>query len=225
MTRDWRPLRGSDWECLLEERLPDGFWADLSVFLAQEADHGVVPASDRMFAALLRTECKDTKVVIVGQDPYPTEGDADGFAFSVPRGRRKPDSLVNIHRELLSDGFGPIPDHGCLEEWADNGVLLLNTALTTRKGCRRAHRRIWRPFTSAIIDVVDETDGAVFVLWGRDAGSLHRRLVLSGDRVVATAHPSPLSARKGFFNSQPFIRPNAMLEALKKAPVDWTLHE
>jgi uracil-DNA glycosylase len=205
--------------------LPDGFWADLSVFLDREADHGFVPASDRIFAALLRTECKDTKVVIVGQDPYPIDGDADGFAFSVPRGRRKPGSLVNIHRELLSDGFGPIPDHGCLEEWADNGVLLLNTALTTRKGCRRSHRRIWRPFTRAIIDIVDEADGAAFVLWGRDAQTLHRRLVFSRDRVVATAHPSRLSARKGFFESHPFVRANVMLEDLKKEPIDWTLHE
>src|SRR5688500_14349164 len=125
MGNDWRPLRGTDWEDLLDEPLGPQFWTDVRTFLDTERlNSSVFPPDEEIFAALNRTLCEATKVVIIGQDPYLNKGQAHGLAFSVPLGKPKPQTLKNIHIELDDDGFGPIPDHGNLQAWADRGVLL-----------------------------------------------------------------------------------------------------
>ncbi len=166
----------------------------------------------------------DVRVLIVGQDPYPTPGHPIGLCFAVDAGVRPlPRSLVNIYQELHTDlGLTP-PEHGDLTAWADQGVLLLNRVLTVRPGAPGSHRGIgWEEVTSAAIDALVRRGGPlVAILWGRDAQSLRGRL---GDvPAIASAHPSPLSAARGFFGSRPFSRANAVLAGLGAPPVDWSL--
>jgi uracil-DNA glycosylase len=166
----------------------------------------------------------DVRVLIVGQDPYPTPGHPIGLCFAVDAGVRPlPRSLVNIYQELHTDlGLTP-PEHGDLTAWANQGVLLLNRVLTVRPGAPGSHRGIgWEEVTSAAIDALVARGGPlVAILWGRDAQSLRGRL---GDiPAIASAHPSPLSASRGFFGSRPFSRANAVLADLGAPPVDWSL--
>lgn len=166
----------------------------------------------------------DVRVLIVGQDPYPTPGHPIGLCFAVDAGVRPlPRSLVNIYQELHTDlGLTP-PEHGDLTAWADQGVLLLNRVLTVRPGAPGSHRGIgWEEVTSAAIDALVTRGGPlVAILWGRDAQSLRGRL---GDiPAIASAHPSPLSASRGFFGSRPFSRANAVLADQGVPPVDWSL--
>ena len=166
----------------------------------------------------------DVRVLIVGQDPCPTPGHAVGLSFSVaPDVRPIPRSLVNIYEELTTDLGVPQPGSGDLSPWADHGVLLLNRVLTVEPGRSAAHRRRgWEQVTERAIDALVERGGPlVAVLWGRDAQSLVPRL--AGVPHVASAHPSPLSARHGFFGSRPFSRANALLEEIGGDPVDWKL--
>lgn len=166
----------------------------------------------------------DVRVLIVGQDPYPTPGHAVGLAFSVDRAVRPvPRSLQNIYRELRDDlGIEP-PTHGDLTAWSRAGVLLLNRVLTVRPGASGSHRGMgWEAVTEhAIRALVARGGPLVSILWGRDAGSLEP--LLRGTPVIRSAHPSPLSAHNGFFGSKPFSRANAFLEAQNSAPVDWAL--
>lgn len=167
----------------------------------------------------------DVRVLIVGQDPYPTPGHAVGLSFSVaPDVRPLPRSLQNIHRELQDDlGIAP-PGSGDLSPWAGRGVLLLNRVLTVQLGEPGSHRRRgWEEITAAAIDALVARDGEplVAILWGKDAQSLEEALV--DVPVIASAHPSPMSADRGFFGSRPFSRANALLEDLGGEPVDWSL--
>lgn len=166
----------------------------------------------------------DVRVLIVGQDPYPTPGHAMGLAFSVtPQIRPIPRSLANIYREMHDDLDLIPPGHGDLSAWSDRGVLLLNRVLTVSPGRAGSHRgRGWEEFTSAAIDALVERGGPlVAILWGRDAAELQPRL--GGVPAVVSAHPSPLSAAKGFFGSRPFSRANEMLVAQGAEPIDWSL--
>jgi uracil-DNA glycosylase len=166
----------------------------------------------------------DVRVLIVGQDPYPTPGHPIGLCFAVDSGVRPlPRSLANIYHELRDDlGLTP-PPHGDLTAWADQGVLLLNRVLTVRPGAPGSHRGIgWEEVTAAAIDALVARGGPlVAILWGRDAQSLRGQL--GRTPVIASPHPSPLSASRGFFGSQPFSRANALLAELGAAPVDWSL--
>lgn len=166
----------------------------------------------------------DVRVLIVGQDPYPTPGHAVGLAFSVDRGVRPvPRSLQNIYRELRDDlGIEP-PAHGDLTAWSRAGVLLLNRVLTVRPGAPGSHRGLgWEAVTEhAIRALVARGGPLVSILWGRDAGSLEP--LLQSRPVIRSAHPSPLSAHNGFFGSKPFSRANAFLEAQNSSPIDWSL--
>jgi uracil-DNA glycosylase len=187
----------------------------------QEAGHGYLPAGGNVLRAFQRP-LSDVRVLITGQDPYPTPGHPIGLSFAVDREVRPlPRSLSNIYKERESDlGIPPAP-HGDLTAWSDQGVLLLNRVLTVRPGAAASHRGWgWEQVTElAIRTLVARDQPLVAILWGKDAANLQPLLVETP--VISSAHPSPLSARRGFFGSQPFSRANALLEEQGADPVDW----
>lgn len=191
---------------------------------ARDAGARIAPAAADTFRALALTPPASVRVVLLGQDPYPTPGHADGLAFSVRPGVAPPRSLRNIFRELGDDLGLPEPATGSLEGWARQGVLLLNTALTTQEGAANAHARWgWAPVTDAIIDAVSAGQApTVFLLWGRNAQAKAPR-VAPRHTILAAPHPSPLSARTGFFGARPFSRANAALAAAGRGAIDWRL--
>ena len=216
-----------------------GGWRDLPVFAPgaqaeracaavdaeREAGHVVAPAPERIFAALALTPLDAVRIVILGQDPYPTPGHANGLAFSYVGPPPLPRSLVNIHRERSDDLGLAAPADGDLTPWAKQGVLLLNTALTVREGASKAGSHLllgWGAVTDAIIAAVSrERRHAVFILWGNPAQAKRSLIDESRHLVLASAHPSPLSARRGFFGSRPFSKANAWLTAKGQQAIDW----
>lgn len=218
MTTDWNPL--------LRDQFDEPYWSDLMAFVDDErARYPVYPPRDEVFAALHHTPLQSTRAVILGQDPYHGAGQAHGLCFSVRRGVPKPPSVANIHRELHDDLGVEIPDHGNLEAWAASGVLLLNTTLTVRAGEAASHRgHGWERFTDRVIEVVSAQDRpVVFVLWGSAARQKRSMIDTSRHAIVESAHPSPLSAHRGFLGSRPFSKVNAALIERGAAPIDWTL--
>ncbi len=194
-------------------------------FLRAEVAAGrtYLPAGDAIFNAFRRPMAQ-VRVLVVGQDPYPTPGHPMGLSFSVqPQVRPLPGSLRNIFTELTADLGVPTPSCGDLTPWADRGVMLLNRVLTVGTGKPASHRgKVWEPVTDrAIAALVGRGGPLVAILWGRDAQTL--KPALDGIPVVASAHPSPLSAHAGFFGSRPFSRVNALLEQQGAEPVDWAL--
>lgn len=191
--------------------------------LAAETAAGIdhFPRDDRILCAFERP-LESVRVVIVGQDPYPTPGHAVGLSFSVELDVRPiPRSLANIYRELHDD-LGIVPaEHGDLSHWAESGVLLMNRVLTVQSGAAGSHRGIgWEAITASALDLLSRRGGPlVAVLWGKDAQTAAP--LLGGVPIIASAHPSPLSARNGFFGSQPFSRANELLVAQGGQPVDW----
>jgi uracil-DNA glycosylase len=187
--------------------------------------NNVLPSRDLVFRALNLTAYNDVKCVIVGQDPYPREEDACGLAFSVGGHSRIPATLSNIFKELYSDLGLQRPSNGDLTKWAENGVLLLNSVLTVRKGRSRSHVNIgWEPFTDKIVSALNDREKpVVFILWGNDA--YKKRLLINNYRhyVIVSPHPSPLSAYKGFFGSKPFSATNEFLKMNGMIPLDWSL--
>ncbi|TPW70647.1 uracil-DNA glycosylase [Schumannella sp. 10F1B-5-1] len=198
---------------------------EMGEFLRAETAAGrrYLPAGDAVLKAFTRP-FDAVRVLIVGQDPYPTPGHPIGLSFAVDRDVRPiPRSLGNIYRELRDDLGVTTPEHGDLTAWADQGVLLLNRVLTVRAGSAASHRgKGWEAVTErAIQTLVARPQPLVAILWGRDAGTL--RPMLGDTPIIASAHPSPLSASSGFFGSKPFSRANAALEAQGAAPVDWRI--
>jgi len=218
MTTDWNPV--------LRGELSKPYWQELQGFVAAERDRNPVypPAAD-VFAALHLTPRAETKVVILGQDPYHGPGQAHGLAFSVQPGVRPPPSLRNIFQELQADLGLPPPVSGCLEPWARQGVLLLNTSLTVRAGASASHQgKGWEVFTDEVIRSVDaKPERVVFVLWGNSARRKRSLVDATRHVVLESPHPSPLSASSGFFGSRPFSRANAALVEAGREPVDWSL--
>jgi uracil-DNA glycosylase len=218
-----RGLVAPDWaEALtpVEDRI-----AAMGRFLREElrAGRGYLPHGDRVFRAFSRP-LADVRVLVVGQDPYPTPGHAVGLSFSVaPDVRPLPRSLVNIYRELSTDLGCPVPAHGDLSAWADQGVMLLNRVLTVAPGAPASHRgRGWEAVTERAIGTLARRGGPLAaILWGRDAQGL--RPMLGEVPWVESVHPSPLSASRGFFGSRPFSRVNRLLEEQGGEPVDWRL--
>lgn len=183
----------------------------------------IYPPKDYIFNALKLTSYKDTKVVIVGQDPYHGEGEAHGLSFSVQKGVKIPPSLKNIYKELYSDlGIVPV-DNGDLSKWAKQGVLLLNSVLTVEKDKAASHRNIgWDALTDYIIKLLNlKEEPIVFILWGNFAKKKAKLITNEKHLIITSAHPSPLSASRGFFGSKPFSKVNNFLVNNKLKPIDW----
>ncbi len=218
---------GTGWRERLEGEFSQPYMEQLGAFLASEEQAGktLFPRANLCFNALNTTPFDRTSVVILGQDPYHGPGQAHGLCFSVRPGVQVPPSLVNIFKEMNQDLGTPIPDHGCLQPWAEQGVLLLNSVLTVAQGNAGAHRgQGWETFTDRVIGHLnEEREGVVFLLWGSYAqkkGSFidrNRHLVLEGP------HPSPLSAHRGFFGQKWFSRTNEWLASKGLPAVDWAL--
>lgn len=187
--------------------------------------HRVYPPADEIFNAFHFTPLEQVKAVILGQDPYHGEGQAQGLCFSVRPGVEIPPSLINIYKELEDDLGCYIPNNGCLEKWARQGVLLLNTVLTVRAHQANSHRDIgWEEFTDAAIRVLAEQDRPmVFILWGRPAQQKKAMIHNPVHLVLEAPHPSPLSAFRGFFGSRPFSQTNAYLTRNGLSPIDWQI--
>jgi uracil-DNA glycosylase len=215
------------WKAPLAREFDAPYMATLKEFLVAEKACGkrIFPKGSEWFHALDATPLERVRVVILGQDPYHGEGQAHGLCFSVRQGVRPPPSLINIYKEMKSDlGLEP-PSHGNLEAWAKQGVLLLNSVLTVEAGLAASHQgKGWERFTDAVIRLVnDQPRPVVFILWGtyaqRKAAFVDRQRHL----VLASAHPSPLSAHNGFFGSKPFSKANEFLAANGREPIDWKL--
>ena len=216
----------TDWNPLLRDELAKPYWQELQHYVAAERQRGhVYPAHDEVFAALHLTPYAETRVLILGQDPYHGPGQAHGLCFSVREGVDKPPSLVNILKELHDDIGCPPPASGCLDHWAGNGVLLLNAVLTVRARAAASHAGMgWETFTDAVIRAVnDKPERVVFVLWGGYARRKKPLIDTSRHVIIESAHPSPLSAHNGFLGSKPFSRANAALREAGREPVDWCL--
>ena len=201
---------------------------DLAVFLNQEAQQGktILPPADMRFNALKATALNQIKVVILGQDPYPTQGHAHGLSFSVlPTVKPLPRSLNNIYKELKSDVGIDNKHTGYLQPWAEQGVLLLNTVLSVEEGNANSHqKRGWERFTDEIIKAVNAQDNpVVFILWGAPAQKKAALIDETKHLIIKSAHPSPLSAKNGFFDSKPFSRSNTFLVEQGRMPINWQL--
>jgi uracil-DNA glycosylase len=216
----------TDWNPLLRAEFDEPYWRELQSFVTDDRARATVyPPRDEVFAALHRTSHTETNVLILGQDPYHGSGQAHGLCFSVRRGVRIPPSLVNVHKELHADLGVEIPDHGNLEAWADQGVLLLNATLTVRAGAAASHQnKGWEIFTDQVIRAVAAKDEhVVFILWGNYARRKKSLVDTGRHTVLESPHPSPFSANNGFFGSRPFSRANDALVAAGREPLNWSL--
>ena len=217
---------GNDWDERLKGEFDKPYYQQLRQFLIEEYSHYVVyPNMHNIFNALKYTSFSDTKVVILGQDPYHGPGQAHGLCFSVQKGVEPPPSLQNIFRELINDvGIDP-PQHGELTCWARQGVLLLNTVLTVREHAPNSHKgKGWEILTDRIIsELNNKQTPVVFLLWGANARSKKSLITNPLHVKLETVHPSPLSAYNGFFGCRHFSKANAILEASGQAPIDWNV--
>ena len=216
----------TDWNPLLRGELAKPYWVDLQAFVQAERSRATVfPPAEQVFSALHLTSYAETRVLILGQDPYHGPNQAHGLCFSVTEGVDVPPSLANIFRELEDDLGVRAPGHGNLEHWARQGVLLLNAVLTVRAHAAGSHAgHGWETFTDEVIRAVNaKTERVVFILWGAYARKKNPLIDLTRHVVIESAHPSPLSARNGFFGSKPFSRANAALVEAGRTPIDWSL--
>nr|WP_187768045.1 uracil-DNA glycosylase [Paenibacillus sp. PL91]MBC9199755.1 uracil-DNA glycosylase [Paenibacillus sp. PL91] len=219
-------MPNNDWLQRLEEELKAPYLLELLDYLDDKyKSMTVYPEKQHIFNALNYTSYEQTKVVVLGQDPYHGPKQAHGLSFSVQPGMKVPPSLKNIYKELEADVGAPIPDHGSLISWAQQGVLLLNTVLTVEEGKPNSHQGLgWERFTDSIITAMNERDKpVVFMLWGKHAESKAVHIDREKHHIISSPHPSPFAARKGFFGSKPFSRANAFLEAIGSEPIDWTI--
>lgn len=217
---------GNDWDAVLAEEFQKEYYLKLRAFLKSEySTHKIYPDMYDIFNALRWTSCADTKVVILGQDPYHEEGQAHGLAFSVQRGVKIPPSLLNMYKELQNELGLYIPNNGYLEKWARQGVLLLNSSLTVRSGLANSHRnKGWEIFTDRIISCLnDRKDPVIFMLWGNNAKEKMQVITNPQHKILTAPHPSPLSASRGFFGCGHFKTANRMLEKMGKEPIDWQI--
>ena len=215
------------WKVPLQAQFDADYMAQLKAFLLAEKAAGkiIYPKGSEWFAALNATSFETVRVVILGQDPYHGEGQAHGLCFSVQKGVRPPPSLVNIYKDMKTDlGLDP-PNHGCLQAWAEQGVLLLNSVLTVEAGRAASHQgKGWERFTDAIVQLINaQAKPTVFILWGTYAQKKAAFVDQSKHLVLRSAHPSPLSAHNGFFGSRPFSQANSFLAAKGRGQIDWHL--
>ena len=217
---------GNDWDEILKDEFKSEYYLNLRQFLKREYfSRTIYPPMNDIFNALKATPYSAVRAVILGQDPYHEPGQAHGLSFSVKPGVEIPPSLVNIYKELHEDLGCYIPDNGYLVKWAKQGVLMLNTLLTVRAHQAFSHKGIgWEQFTDAAIEALARQDRPmVFILWGRPAQSKKPMIYNSKHLIIESAHPSPLSAYRGFFGSRPFSRTNEYLKENGLAPIDWQI--
>jgi uracil-DNA glycosylase len=199
----------------------------LAEFLAAEKAEGrvVYPPVETVFAALNATPLNSARVVILGQDPYHGANQAHGLSFSVPEGVPTPPSLKNIYKEIASDLGASIPTHGNLIQWANQGVLLLNSVLSVQEGRAASHQgKGWEQFTDKIIEILNrESENLVFMLWGAYAQKKGQSIDKQRHLVLSAAHPSPLSAHRGFLGCKHFSQANAYFQSLGQADIDWQI--
>lgn len=216
----------NDWKEIIEaERQQEYFKKLEGIVDAEYEQHTVFPAKEDIFNAFRLTPLSQVKAVILGQDPYCRPGQAHGLSFSVRPGIAKPKSLNNIFKELQSEMGIPVPESGCLDRWAKQGVLLLNTVLTVRSGERNSHTGIgWEIFTDHIIKIINSQDHPiVYLLWGNPAKEKAALITNPHHLVLKASHPSPLSARRGFFGCRHFSKTNEYLRKNNINPIDWGL--
>ena len=214
------------WKKLLKEEFSSPYFESLKVFLVDEmTKYKIYPPGKFIFSAFDKTPVDKVKVVILGQDPYHGAGQAHGLCFSVQHGIKPPPSLVNIFKELNTDLNLPIPNHGNLEKWAEQGVLLINATLTVREGVPRSHfNKGWEKFTDAAIKKISEKQSnLVFLLWGNDAKQKEHLIDQSKHLILKTVHPSPFSVYNGFYGCKHFSKTNNYLVEKGIEPIDWRL--
>lgn len=216
----------ADWKKLLRSEMRKDYFKALQESLEVEMMHyRIFPGKNEIFKAFEHTSPHQVKVVVLGQDPYHGDGQANGLAFSVNRDISLPPSLKNIFKERKADLDMELPRHGDLSHWAAQGVLLLNTGLTVRRGAPGSHKALgWQRFTDYVIEKIAEfPQGIVFLLWGNHARSKKALLASSGHYILEAAHPSPFSANRGFLGCRHFSKTNNLLEKAGREPVDWSV--
>ena len=217
---------GNDWDTILKDEISKQYFINLLNFIKKEYQTKTIyPKQTEIFKAFRNTSYKDTKVVILGQDPYHGEGQAEGLSFSVKLGIQKPPSLQNIFKELHDDLGYSIPKNGSLVSWTEEGVLLLNTVLTVEASKPASHKDLgWETFTDAVIKKLNEKETPiVFILWGSFARSKKKLITNPIHGIVESPHPSPFSAYNGFFGSKPFSKTNNFLVSKGLKPINWEI--
>ena len=219
---------GNSWDEVLKGEFDKEYYLKLREFLKSEyMSRRIYPDMYHIFHALELTPYEDVRAVILGQDPYHEPGQAHGLCFSVQKGVQPPPSLINIFKELKADlGIDP-PHHGCLESWAKNGVLLLNTVLTVREHAAHSHKgRGWEIFTDRVISLLNaRPEPMVFILWGKPAKAKAELITAPQHEIITGVHPSPLSAHYGFWGGRYFSRTNDFLVRNGQEPIDWRIPE
>ncbi len=219
---------GNGWDNLLKSEYTKEYFLNLEKFVSNEyKTKTIYPKMSEIFKAFQETPYDKVKVVIIGQDPYHGENEAEGLSFSVKKGIAKPPSLINIFTELRDDLGYKIPNNGSLEPWAKEGVLLLNSTLTVVKDTPKSHsNKGWEIFTDEVIKIINKkTTPVVFILWGSDARSKKSLITNKIHYIIESPHPSPLSAYRGFFGSKPFSKANNFLIKNNIQPVNWEIKD
>lgn len=219
---------GNGWDNLLKSEYTKEYFLNLEKFVSNEyKTKTIYPKMSEIFKAFQETPYDKIKVVIIGQDPYHGENEAEGLSFSVKKGIAKPPSLMNIFTELRDDLGYKIPNNGSLEPWAKEGVLLLNSTLTVVKDTPKSHsNKGWEIFTDEVIKIINKkTTPVVFILWGSDARSKKSLITNKIHYIIESPHPSPLSAYRGFFGSKPFSKANNFLIKNNIKPVNWEIKD
>ena len=214
------------WHTVLSDEFEKPYFTKLKSFLETErANHTIFPPEDDVFSAFSLTPYDEVRVFLLGQDPYHDDNQAHGLCFSVRPGIKPPPSLVNMYKELKEDLGHSIPNHGYLVPWAKQGMLMLNAVLTVRAHSPNSHKdQGWEQFTDAVIRKVnDKKEPVVFVLWGGYAQKKAKLIDANRHKVIQTAHPSPLSARNGFFGSKPYSKINELLREAGHPEINWKL--
>ncbi len=216
----------NDWDEILKEEFTKDYYIRLESFLEEERkSYTILPPEENVFTAFKTTSFAETKVVILGQDPYHGENQSHGLAFSVMPGVRIPPSLRNMFKEIEQSLGHVMPDSGYLLSWANQGVLLLNTVLTVRKEEANSHRKKgWEQFTDRVIGALNEReDPVIFILWGNNAKEKMKMITNPQHHILTAVHPSPLSASRGFFGCNHFVMVNEILVGEGKKPIDWQI--
>lgn len=216
----------NDWSQYLKQETEEDYFKNMMEKVNDAYDtHTIYPKKEEIFNAFNFTSYKDTKVLLLGQDPYHGPNQAHGLCFSVNKGNKIPPSLRNIYKELNTDLGCYIPDHGYLKKWADQGILLLNTVLTVEEKKPNSHKKYgWQTFTDQVIKVLnDKEEPVIFILWGNNAIKKKALITNPIHHIIESVHPSPLSARRGFFDSKPFSKANDLLKLDYDYEIDWQI--